>query len=261
MRRFIISLGGISLFLIVLASISFAKIDPETAVGVWLMEEGGGNTTADSSGLDHEGQLNGAKWVDGKFGKALEFKGGQWVSIPSTPELQIGDQLTMMAWFFATDIKDWRQLIAKSDEYLLRIDPPQEGNRMSAFVKPNGAWEPRASARVPDLKKWTHFAATYDSKAKNEHLKVYVDGVQSGVSARPGKVTATGNDVEIGRWGGGSFFVGTIDEAAIFNVVLEEADIQTIMDKGLEDALGGLAVSPKDKLATRWGKIKAQVNN
>ena len=236
MRRFIISLGGISLFLIVLASISFAKIDPETAVGVWLMEEGGGNTTADSSGKDHEGQLNGAKWVDGKFGKALEFKGGQWVSIPSTPELQIGDQLTMMAWFFATDIKDWRQLIAKSDEYLLRIDPPQEGNRMSAF-------------------------ATYDSKAKNEHLKVYVDGVQSGVSARPGKVTATGNDVEIGRWGGGSFFVGTIDEAAIFNVVLEEADIQTIMDKGLEDALGGLAVSPKDKLATRWGKIKAQVNN
>ena len=37
---------------------------------------------------------------DGKFGKALEFDGGQWVSIESTPELQVGEELTMMAWFF-----------------------------------------------------------------------------------------------------------------------------------------------------------------
>ena len=46
----------------------------------------------------------------------------------------------MMAWFYAIKIDDWRQLIAESNEYLLRIDPPQEGNRMSAFVKPNGSW-------------------------------------------------------------------------------------------------------------------------
>lgn len=246
-----------SLFLVILASAGLSKIDPATAVGVWLMDEGKGNTTADDSGKKHEGQITGAKWTDGKFGKALEFSGGQWVSIPSTPELQIGDKLTMMAWFFATNINDWRQLIAKSDEYLLRIDPPQEGNKMSAFVKPQGSWEPRASARVPDLKTWIHFAATYDSKANNNQLKVYVNGVESGASTRPGKVTATGNPVEIGRWGGGSFFVGIIDEAAIFNVVLEDKDLQTIMDKGLKVSLGGgAAVSPKEKLATAWGEIK-----
>ena len=77
--------------------------------------KGGGNETKDASGNDHDGTINGAKWKDGKFGKALEFDGGQWVSIESTPELQVGEELTMMAWFFATDIGDWRQLIAKSD--------------------------------------------------------------------------------------------------------------------------------------------------
>jgi hypothetical protein len=257
MKRFWVYFLASSLLLVTITNISLAKVDPETAVGAWLMDEGVGKTTADSSGKNHEGQINGADWVDGKFGKALEFKGGQWVNIPSTPELQIGNQLTMMAWFFAKNIGDWRQLIAKSDEYLLRIDPPGEGNKMSAFVKPGGNWEPRASAMVPKLETWTHFAATYDSK--NGDLKVYVNGIISGSSVRPGKVATTANPVEIGRWGGGSYFVGIIDEAAIFkNVILEEGDFQTIMDKGLKAVLGSEAVSSKSKLTTTWGRLKSR---
>jgi len=256
MRYFATILGLSVLFVGAFAPNGLGAIDPETAVGVWLFDEGNGNDALDSSGKGHDGKLNGPKWRDGQLGGALEFSGGQWLEIPSTEALQVGEQLTMMAWFFATKFEDWRQLIAKSDEYLLRIDPPQEGNRMSAFVKPNGSWEPRASANVPELDTWTHFAATYDAGANAEHLKVYVNGVQAGVSTRPGKVTVTGNPVEIGRWGGGSYFVGLIDEVAIFNVVLSAEDIQAIMENGLAAALGGLAVSPKAKLATTWGDLK-----
>ena len=125
MRKLTLMLALTCLMAWMLPQVGIAEIDPETAVGVWLFDEGGGNTTKDTSGKDHDGSINGAKWKDGKFGKALEFDGGQWVSIDSTPELQMGEELTMMAWFFATDIGDWRQLIAKSDEYLLRIDPPK----------------------------------------------------------------------------------------------------------------------------------------
>ena len=258
MRQLILILALTYSIAWMLPQVGIAEIDPETAVGVWLFDEGAGNTTKDSSGRDHDGEINGAKWEDGKFGKALEFDGGQWVSIESTPELQAGEELTMMAWFFATDIGDWRQLIAKSDEYLLRIDPPQEGNKMSAFVKPGGSWEPRASAGVPDEDTWIHFAATYDSNEKNEQLVVYVNGERTGVSTRPGDIAVTGNAVEIGRWGGGSYFVGIIDEAAIFNVVLSEDDLKTIMDHGLAKALGGLAtVAPTNKLTTTWATLKA----
>ena len=257
MRQLILILVLTYLTAWILPQVSVAEIDPETAVGVWLFDEGGGNETKDASGNDHDGTINGAKWKDGKFGKALEFDGGQWVTIESTPELQVGEELTMMAWFFATDIGDWRQLIAKSNEYLLRIDPPGEGNKMSAFVKPGGSWEPRASAHVPDEKKWIHFAATYDSNAKNEQLVVYVNGKRAGVSTRPGDIAVTGNAVEIGRWGGGSYFVGIIDEAAIFNTVLSEDDLTTIVEHGLAKALGGLAVAPTNKLATTWATLKA----
>lgn len=94
----LISVLGISFSIFwTLSQICFAKIDPETAVGVWLLDEGAGKTTKDSSGKEHEGTINGAKWKDGKFGKALEFDGAHWVSIESTPELQLGDELTMMA--------------------------------------------------------------------------------------------------------------------------------------------------------------------
>ena len=110
---------------------------------------------------------------------------------------------------------------------------------------------------VPDEKKWIHFAATYDSNAKNEHLVVYVNGERAGVSTRPGKIAVTANPVEIGRWGGGSFFVGIIDEAAIFNTVLSEDDLTTIVEHGLAKALGGLGVEPTNKLAVIWGAIKA----
>ena len=257
MRKLILILGIACLIAWTLPQICSAEIDPETAVGVWLFDEGAGKTTQDSSGKEHDGTINGAKWKDGKIGKALEFDGAQWVSIDSTPELQLGDELTMMAWFYATDISTWRQLISKSDEYLLRIDPPQEGNKMSAFVKPGGSWEPRASAHVPDEKKWIHFAATYDINEKGEQLVVYVDGKKAGASTRPGKTAVTGNPVEIGKWGGGSYFVGIIDEAAIFNTVLSEDDLTTIVEHGLAKALGGLAVEPTNKLATTWATLKA----
>ncbi len=76
-----------------------AAIDPETAVGVWLMDEDGGRTVEDSSGRGFDGVLtgNGAVWAAGKFGSALKFDWASWVSIPDHPDLEVGDQLSMMA--------------------------------------------------------------------------------------------------------------------------------------------------------------------
>ena len=70
-----------------------------------------------------------------------------WVEVKSTLELQVSQQLTMMAWFYVTKVDDWQQSIAKSNEYLLRIDPPNEGNKMPSLVGPGANWESRASAR------------------------------------------------------------------------------------------------------------------
>ncbi len=61
-----------------------AAIDPETLVGVWLFDEGKGDVAVDASGNELDGILKGnPKWVDGKFGEALELDGvGAYVEIP-----------------------------------------------------------------------------------------------------------------------------------------------------------------------------------
>ena len=66
---------------------SYAEIDPETVVGVWLFDEGEGEIAGDSSENGNGGKIFGAKWVDGKFGKALDFDGT--IPKPGIPDLWI----------------------------------------------------------------------------------------------------------------------------------------------------------------------------
>ncbi len=61
MRKLILMLVLTYSIVWMLPQVSIAKIDPETAVGVWLFDEGVGNDTKDASGNDHDGEINGAK--------------------------------------------------------------------------------------------------------------------------------------------------------------------------------------------------------
>ncbi len=236
------------------ANIAISKIVTSQIAGLWLFDETDVNVAIDYSGNGNDGKIKSAQRVNGKFEKALDFNGNGYVSIPDSSKLQLSDKFTMQAWFFARDIGNWRQLIAKDNEYLLRIDPPQEENNMSAFISVAG-WEPRVSAGVPPLETWTHFSATYDG----EKIRVYVNGVSMGEIAKLGNIKTTHNPVEIGRWGGGlmgddvGYFMGMIDEVAIFNSVLTEDDILESMN-GLKKYR--LSVESKGKIADTWGNIK-----
>jgi len=71
-------------FVILVLSLSVAnvsqagvtEVDLSTAVGIWLFDEGSGDSTKDMSSEGNHGELvKSPKWVTGKFGKALEFNG------------------------------------------------------------------------------------------------------------------------------------------------------------------------------------------
>ena len=88
-----------------MTSISDATVDLNTAVGMWLFDEGSGNTAKDSSDNGNDGELmNGPQWVQGSFGKALEFDGkDDYVKIPSSPMLDPKDgDMTYIAWVKTT---------------------------------------------------------------------------------------------------------------------------------------------------------------
>jgi len=242
----------------VIVNTALCKIDQRSIVGLWLFDEPDGQIAKDFSGNGHDGQFKGAAVrVAGKYGKALELAGKDYVNVPNSAGLSIGKQFSMHLWFYAKDKSNWRQFIAKDNEYLFRIDPPSEGNKISAFIKAGGAWEPRVSASVPDLEKWTHVVATYDG----DLVKIYVNGKASAQGSRPGNVSSTNNPLEFGRWGGAligddiGYFIGMLDEIALFSVALTDSDVLEAMD-GLQRFRASVDVS--EKLASTWGNIKKE---
>ena len=72
---------------------------PSSLVGYWSLNENGGSTAADSSGLNHLGTLVASPaWVAGKSGSALAFSGSSYVSIADIPEIRGQSEVTVAAW-------------------------------------------------------------------------------------------------------------------------------------------------------------------
>ena len=59
-----------------------ATISLDNIMGMWLFNDSSGDTAKDSSSNKNDGKIYGAKSVNGKFGKALEFDGtDDWVEV------------------------------------------------------------------------------------------------------------------------------------------------------------------------------------
>ena len=102
--------------------------------------------------------------------------------------------------------------------------------------------------------KWNHIAVVYSAPQKN--VKFYINGVLNS----EGKYTAVGPAIlgpaRIGSWdGGGRDYEGEIDEFVIFDSILEEKDVQTLIDKGLDEIW---SVEPGNKVTTIWGSIRSR---
>lgn len=92
---------------------------------------------------------------------------------------------------------------------------------------------PRASAPYPSIEGWTHYVLVYDGSNTAGVMRIYHNGVLSGVSpttilipgARPINI---GRGLSPGLPGGYGQFRGTIDEIAIWNRALSPSEIVTI---------------------------------
>ena len=251
----------VSLIFVELTGQSIAEIDLETLEGLWMFDEGDGDIAKDSSEKGLDGEFTGEpKWVDGKFGKALEFDGASYVTIPdhANPTAAI----TISAWVKSM-AGAWNQhgfIVEKRDAYILHAN---QGSNVVSFCIANGgiwnlpnAWDTGAVG-PDDITEWHMYTCTYDSATGD--WKIYIDGeVESTLDLNKDEIVEDIGPVHIG-WdeccGGARFGEAIIDEVAVFNVALSEDDIQTIMNDGFEMVL---AVEPADKLVTRWADIKTR---
>jgi hypothetical protein len=254
--------------ILVLTSLGYAAIDSGSIVGLWLLDEGAGTAAADSSGNGNDGTFIGdPEWVNGKFGKAVQFDGdGDYIECADSDSLDMTDQITVMCWFKTdkamVEFEDRQALVGKHYlEYEVGVYPggvihtytnDGTGDGYDEGINASIAEELAESDWV--VGSWYHVAWTLDGL----HEIVYVNGVNIGEFDKGHANTLPGdNALEIGQRVGGSLpFTGAIDEVAVLNVALDEADIQAAMQTGLAAVLDTTAVSSAAKLATTWGNIK-----
>ena len=111
---------------------SQAEIDPDKIVGIWLLDEGKGDTAEDASENGRKGTITNSKWVDGKVDGALEIKKGGTVTIPLGKGI-IDDKVTFTLWINFTDIAGQQNYFSIWDQSNNRYVPYKEG-QMSSVV-------------------------------------------------------------------------------------------------------------------------------
>ena len=72
-------------------------------VGYWPLDEGSGKEAKDASGNGNHGEFVGdPQWVDGKYGKAVEFNGtSDYIEVLDADPISMDTDVTCAAWFRA----------------------------------------------------------------------------------------------------------------------------------------------------------------
>jgi len=246
-----------------LAAISCYAIDPDTVVGIWMFDENKDKIILDSSGNNHNGEIKeNVKCAKGKFDSAIEQLGqsNSYAVIPHDDALSL-KTFSITAWVNLVDRGAYQALVEKGEvqgdvrNYYLAVTP--EGQLYGGF-KGDNSWNSVLADVVAD-ENWHHAAVTYDMK----QILVYLDGksfttvsigVAGGIDPLQNEASVT---IGVTNVNGGEPAQGTIDEVAIFNSALSEADIKSIMQNGLAQSV--LVVEPGKKLAATWGSIKRNI--
>ena len=249
MKLIYISLLAVAMTVMIAASSFSAEL-----VAAYSFDDG---SARDNTGNGHDGVINDAEPVDGMFGKALEFDGkDDSIEILDSDSLNDVDDLTILSWVYLNrevTSGTWNSLAGKNpytSGYLMWIEVPKEP---CGLVYVGGSrFDNRAGVQI-DLNEWYHLAFTRVHKGE---MKFFINGslVKEGtsssgiISTQPAPISIAGQSPQV--------LDGIVDDVAIFNVALTEGDINNIMDKGLDRALGITAVKTAGKLTSAWGWIK-----
>jgi len=247
---------GISILVLVtvgfLVSSSFAKVEKSDVAGMWFFDEGGGKEAKDSSGNENKGEIVGAKWIEGKFEKALSFDGNDdYVDVMHSASLE-PVSVSGQAWVKLKSDGTRHIIFAKWTGYTLEVSVA--GNPY--FQIRNAQGQLGSTSPSPILwGNWHHLAGTFNDKDKN--ITIYVDGEAKLTTKLASGINYNQSVLRISNtiYSGGAVN-GLLDEVAIFNRALTADEVKTLMEKGLKKAIMGEAVDPSGKLSTTWARIK-----
>ncbi len=228
-------------------------------VSAWLFEEGGGKVVKDVvSG--HDGDIEGTlEWVDnGKIRGALEFpgKGDSYVRIEHD-EVFNSDPYTFVAWV-KLNAASWQYVVWRNGEVwpeakLVRhLDIWIHDADYPVFVwHVNGNEKRMPGETIVADGSWHHIAKVYDGSK----VQMFIDGKLEVEMASGGKLDTSKSPIWIGARPGNVAAIGLFDEVGFFTKALTEAQVNDVMDTGLEEFA---AVEATGKATTTWGLLKSK---
>ncbi len=226
------------------------------------LDEGAGNKTEDFSENGFEGEFQGgAKWVDGKFGKAVEFSASSdFVEVGDHEAFHIEDEISQAAWINLDRLPSAHAIVfgtrmsggGRHIGFGYGMNP---GNGIKVWTNGAGGGflDINDNATPLDTGKWYYLSYTHSSDNKGV-VKIYVNGKVTHEQDSNNPVAPAGatSRVQIGTWAGEAW-PGIVDEVRLWNRVISDDEMEQSMEMGAEEFL---AVNPKDKLATSWAHIK-----
>ena len=240
---------GISLTLLMVLSFAFASAED---LVLYLPFDGG---TEDASGNGNDGIVHGnANWVDGKHDQAMQFDGSTYVEVPDSPGSGFDGEagLTIEVWVKMSTHHDNGIVVKLTSEGVFwpcSYNLETWSDQLAYFGVNEGAGG-YATSPYP-LDEWFHLAGIFD----NGEVHAYVNGELASSVNDPSNVVPDGDlPVYIGCVDPNSFFfVGELDDLAIYRRALTQEEIQRDMGSILP-----AAVESTGKLISTWATIKAQ---
>jgi hypothetical protein len=210
------------------------------ALGAWSFDEGTGTSSADLSGHGHPATLvGGASWAPaGKQGAGLALDGATGYADVGVRLVDTTASFTTLAWVRFTVAGSWQVALSEDDVTgsLFGLKLRGDGSNQFDFDAErtdttNPAFVVAQSTSTAQAGSWVHLAGVYDASGTGV-LKVYVDGVpQANAAVGQPLLSATGHFL-IGRGlyngAAGSYLDGTIDEVAVYDVALTDAQISAV---------------------------------
>jgi hypothetical protein len=205
-------------------------------VGLWRFDSDV-SPQPDATGNGQDASLEGdVVWAnDSERGGTMEFDGDQdYLLVEDTDLLSVEGDLTIAAWANFAQFDTWNSILAKGGVAHTNFPAPydvythQNGDgRVSMYVGNDDVIAQVNSDFPPEVEVWTHIAIT---ATEDGEIFRYLDGEING----EGFVDAPKGDVDEPLYIGsrGDFVTnmfGRLDDVAIFNEVLDQNQIATIM--------------------------------
>jgi hypothetical protein len=201
-------------------------VPDEHTLLLYHFDEGQGTAAKDSSGRGCDGEIRGAQWAEGRFGKALRFDGvDESVFRQSLPAVQGLKRLTVECWF-KQDNPEGRQFLVDQDVVFHFDLSDGQGTSLSLYNQGSQVANAQglrhhqigAGLGVVPFGKWHHLAVTFDGR----QVSFFLDGVLKGRS--PGATDFLLGVPSRGLWvgcyvGSDYWFNGRIDEVRVSDCV------------------------------------------